>query len=203
MIPSRIASDFRNQLRWTVLVSASLVGGPVAVKHLGPTYLKRGPTLKLLHRSIATLERLAKAGTIRRKWFDTHWRYHADDVRAFVAKRGEGRRDRVEVETTARALIREGRLDGDIAQQCGLRLREVERLRLSIGQTPTAQTYAPVELAPNAPEPERPLKQKKRAAERESTRPPGSDIRGARDRALAKLADIRARVRERAFGKEK
>lgn len=150
---------------------------------------------------------LVAKNTFRRQWFQSEWRYHIDDLQAYLSKNPvDGPRDRVQSEAAALALIRAGKRDGEVAEQCGLRLREVERLRLSIGLAPTAETYAPAHSAPEPDEapPPPPKKAKKRPDDdgERRKRPEGTDARSARDRVLARLAALRAGVRLRAFGRE-
>ena len=179
-------------------------GGSALPEGSGRTYVKVGEALRIVKRSRAEFRRIVEKGEIRKVWSNTFWRYHVDDLRAWANKHGEGPRDRIKVEAAALALIREGKRDGDVAQQCGIRLREVERLRLSIGGVPTAQSYAAEELAAEAeagPAPAKRRNKQRAAGDPEPKEREPSDARGPRDRVLAKLADIRARVRVRAFGK--
>lgn len=180
----------------------------------GPKYLKPQAAMRLLKMSRPSFRRLVERedSPIRRRWYQSHWQYLAEDLRAYLAKHPPGgKHDRKEEEATVIAFMRAGKLDGEIAEQCGMLLREVERIRVSIGQQPTAHAYAsatsePAELAapstPRAP----PRAKKSRAAEREDREekrtPASSGARGALERARAKLEELRKRTRKLAFGKE-
>jgi hypothetical protein len=140
------------------------------------------------------LVRKRKLTRIRR---GSQWVYPRAEVLALARERAAAADEQEgTTESIALGLMREGRTDGEIVESTRLSLREVERLRMSQGELPSAERVqaALVKIAPRRGRP------KKDPPDEEPAAPPVARARDSLAKTRSRLETIRASARQRAYG---
>lgn len=156
---------------------------------LAKPLFRPGEVMRILRKTPVQLTRLVESNRLRRVMRGRQWRYNGEDVRALHRllsadpneKPSDGK-----IHAAAVALLESGRTDAQVVKECGLSLGEVERLRLAMGGTPTAdERLSEIKADTSVLEVERRL---------------GTSARERVEKARAEVRERVEQARRRAFG---